>query len=163
MAKFLQNHHVVNGIYPVADAFASTGETDRVSMENYGRAVFIVSTGDATGGTADGVVTVQAHVAAASGTPTAIPFDYASCASSTSVDTWSAYTRATASGFAMTAGDNYKYLIEVDAELVSSNDDGSKFISLLVTEDTNDPIVASVDVILMDPRYPQDIPVTAIA
>lgn len=160
---FLESAHIVNGVYPVADAFATSKETDRVSLANYGRCVFVIHTGDATAGTADGTVTVRAHVAAASGTPTAIPFKYRVCASSTSVDTWGAITDASASGFAMTAGDNLMYAIEVNAEDVEANDAGSKFVSCLVTEDTNDPIVAGIVCILLDPRYPQDIPVSAIA
>ena len=163
MSNFLQNAHIIGGLYPKADAFASTGETDRISVENYGKIGFLIATGARTGSTAAAVVTVAAHVAASSGTPTAIPFDYRVCLSSTSVDAWSVTTRAAAAGFTMTTGDNYMYWVEVDAELVESNDAGSKFVSCVCTEAADDPIIAGIIAFGLDPRYPQDIPLTAIA
>lgn len=160
---FLSDHHIINGQVPKADAFATAATTDYVSVENYGRVTFVIHTGDATSGTADGVITVNAATTSAGGSATAMAFKYRACASSTTVDTWGALTASASTGVAMTAGDNYIYTVEVDAESIAEAVSGGKFVSLTVTEDTNDPIVASVLIILSDPRYPQAVPVSAIS
>lgn len=165
MAKygFLSRNHIVNGKYPVADAFATTGVTDRINLANYGSAVFVIHTGVATGGTANGTVTLNAYSAASGGSSTALAFKYQVCASSTSVDTWGALTDATSSGFAMTAGSNYLYVIEILADDVEAQAAGKPFVELTVTESSNDPVVAGMLVILPEPRYSQPVPLTAIA
>lgn len=160
---FLFDHQIVNGLYPIADAFASSGTTDRVSLSDYGRITFTIHTGVATGGTANGVVTLNAYTAASGGSPTALAFKYRVCASSTSVDTWGQLTNATTSGFSMTAGSNYLYTVEILADEVEAQAPGAKFVALTVTESTNDPVVAGILAILSEPRYPQAVPVTAIA
>jgi len=160
---FLADHHIVNGLYPVADAFASSATTDYVSLKNYRRATFVIHTGDATAGTANGVITVLAASDAAATGAGAVAFKYRRSASSTTVDTWGALTDATASGVAMTAGDNQMYVVEVTADQVEGVDPGNPFIALKVTEDTNDPIVAGIICILSEPRYGTGTPVTAIA
>lgn len=160
---FIFDHHIVNGLVPVADAFASAATTDWISLANYGKVTFVIHTGDATAGTANGTVTVNASAVAAGSSPTALAFRYRVQASSTTVDTWGAGTAATASGFSMTAGDNYIYIVEVLVDDVEAAAAGKKFVALTVTEVTNDPITASILVILSDPRYPQAIPLTAIA
>ena len=160
---FLFDHHVVNGLYPKADQFDTSATTDWISMANYGRITFLVSTGNSTSDTSNGTITVLSSAVAAGTTTTALPFKYRVCASSTTVDTWGALTDAAATGFSMTAGDNYQYLIEVTADQVVGTIDGKGFVALKVLEVTNDPIVASVTAILSEPRYPQAIPVQAIA
>ena len=162
-ADFIHNAHIINGLVPQADAFATSATTDYVSVQNYGRIGFIIHTGDATSGTADGVITVVASDDASGSSTTAMAFTYRVCASSTSVDTWGAQTAATSSGVAMTAGDNYIYYVEVNAEDVEAAQAGAKFVALTVTEDTNDPIVASILALGLDPRYPQEVPVSAIS
>ncbi len=160
---FLFDHHIVAGLYPVADTFATAATTDWVSLANYRKVTFVISTGDATGNTANGVVTLNASAVAAGSSSTALTFKYRVCHSSTTVDTWGALTDATSSGFAMTAGDNYLYTIEVLAEEVEAQAAGKYFVALTVTENSNDPIVANVIAILSEARYPQAVPVTAIA
>ena len=160
---FLATHHIVNGIVPKADAFATSGTTDYISLKDYRRATFIVHTGNATGGTANGVITVLAASDAAATGAGAVAFKYRTCASSTTVDTWGALTDAASTGVAMTAGDNYIYAVEVTAEDIEGADPGNPFVALKVTEDSNDPIDASVLVILSDPRHPVGTPLTAIA
>lgn len=165
MAKYdlLSKYHVVNGIVPKADAFATSGTTDFVNLANYRHAVFIVHTGNATSGTADGVITVLASASAAGTSTTALPFKYRVCASSTTVDTWGALTDATASGVSMTAGDNYIYIVEVTSEDVVATVDGKPFVALKVTEVTNDPIDAAVLILLGEQRFEGAVPLTAIA
>lgn len=160
---FLFNNHIINGIVPVADAFASAATTDWINTANYSRVGFLIHTGDATAGTANGTVTVNASAVAAGSSPTALAFKYRVCASSTTVDTWGALTDATASGFSMTAGDNYMYWIELKTDDIEAAAAGKKFVALTVTEVTNDPIVSSVSAFLLDARYGLPVPLTAIA
>jgi hypothetical protein len=160
---FLFDHHVVNGLYAKTDAFDTSMTTDFISLANYGRITFLINTGDATAGTANGTVTLLASAAAAGTSTTALAFKYRVCASSTSVDTWGALTDAASTGFSMTAGDNYQYLVEITADSVEAQAAGKYFVALKVTEVTNDPCPAGVTAILSEPRYPQAIPVTAIA
>lgn len=160
---FLFDHHIVAGVYPVADAFATSATTDYVSLANYRKATFIIFTGDATAGTANGTVTILAASAAAGTGAGAQAFHYRVSASSTSVDTWGALTAATSAGFSMTAGDNYLYACEIRADEVEGIDPGNPWVACKVTEVTNDPIVAGILIILSDPRSMDGVPVTAIA
>lgn len=160
---FMYNHHVVAGTYPKADAFDTATTSDYISMANHRKLTFLISTGNATSDTANGTVTVLCSAAAAGTSTTAVPFKYRVCASSTSVDTWGALTDATASGFSMTAGDNYQYMVEVNADDVEAAAAGKLFVACKVTEVTNDPIVGVILGILWEPRYGLPIPLTAIA
>ena len=159
---FLSDHHIVSGLYPVADAFATSMTTDYVNLANYRRVIFVIHTGVNTGGTANGVITVLAASDAAGTGAGAVAFKYRRSASSTTVDTWGALTDAASTGVAMTAASNNLYIVEVTADQVEGADPGNPFVALKVTEDTNDPIVAGVLIILAEPRYPQAVPVTAI-
>lgn len=160
---FLADHHIVSGLYPVADAFATAMTTDYISLKDYRRVTFVLHTGNATGGTADGVVTVLAASDASGTSAGAVAFKSRTCASSTTVDTWGALTDRASTGFSMTAGDNYVYLIEVTADQVEAADPGNPFVALKVTEVTDDPVVASCLIILSEPRHGTGTPVTAIA
>lgn len=159
----LFRRHVVSALYPKTDAFDTSMTTDFISLANYGKITFYIHTGDATAGTANGTVTLLASAVAAGSSTTALAFKYRVCASSTSVDTWGALTDATSSGFSMTAGDNYLYEVEVTADSVEAQAAGKYFVALKVTEVTNDPVPAGVLAVLDDARYPQAVPVTAIA
>lgn len=162
--SILAGAHIVNGLAPAADRFATSGVTDRINMANYGRITFIIHTGDATAGTANGTVTLNAYAAASGGSGTALAFKYQVCASSTTVDTWGALTDATASGFSMTAGDNYIYIVTITADELVAQIDGKPFVELTVTEVSNDPIDAGILVFLDHPRYGgEEVPQTAIA
>lgn len=160
----LFNGHLVNGVYPVADFAGATAATsDFISLANYGKITFIIHTGVATGGTANGTVTLNASAAAAGTSTTALAFKYRVCLSSTSVDTWSALTDAPSTGFSMTAASNGLYICEVTADSVEAQAAGKYFVSCKVTEVTNDPVVGGILAFLSDPRNPQAIPVQAIA
>lgn len=165
MAQYdiLDKMHLVNGLVPAADRFATSGVTDRINMSEYRWIAFIIHTGNATGGTANGTVTLNAYAAASGGSGTALTFKYRSSASSTTVDTWGSMTSATTSGFSMTAGDNYIYVVMLTADDLVGQVDGKPFVELTVTEVTNDPIDAGVLVLLGEPRYGTQVPVTAIA
>lgn len=155
--------HLVNGLYPKADAFDTAATTDRINLANYGKVTFVIHTGVATGGTANGVVTLNAFAAESGGSGTALTFKYRVSLSSTTVDTWGALTDAPTTGFAMTTGSNRLYTVEILGSEVEAQAPGKPFVSLTVTEDANDPIVAGILAFLSDARYPQAVPLTAIA
>lgn len=160
---FLSDHHVISGVYPVADFAATSVTTDYVSLENYRKVTWFIHTADATAGTADGTITVLAATAAAGTGATAIAFRSRTCLSSTTVDTWGALTARASTGFSMTAGDNVLYAVEVDAADVAAGLADADFVALKILEVTNDPIVGGILIILSHPRYPQAVPVQAIA
>lgn len=151
----------VKGLDPIADAFVTTGGTagvtDVISMKEHKMCTFLIYCGVATGGTADGVVTVHACSTAAAAATTAIGFRYQTI---TTGDTPSAFTTASVTGFAMTPGSSQIYAIYVNASDLAST--GYEFVRLTVTQDTNDPVVAGILAILTEPRYEQEVSNTAI-
>ncbi|MCK4627015.1 MAG: hypothetical protein KAV00_17005 [Phycisphaerae bacterium] len=166
--EFLENHHVVAGLYPVADVFDGTKHTDIACLKNYNRATFLIICGDSTGGASDGVITISACDDAGGTGAVAMAFKYRTCASSPTVDLWSAIIEADAAGFAMGGADNFMYAIEVTAEEVIAAGQGdtiphdADWVRLTHTEDTDDPVLGTVICILSEPRYPGAVPKTAI-
>jgi len=164
-ADFLHDHHIVAGIYPVADAFSGGATTDVISMANYGRATFLVITGAVEDAAVSNIVTVNSCDDTTPTTQTAIAFTHRQCVSSTSVDTWSAQTAATSSGYNFSDQStmgvaNTMWMVEVDAEDLSGTD---KYVQLAIAETVDKTILAGVICILSDPRYPQEVPVSAIS
>ena len=145
---FSENHHIVNGLSPVADAFATSGESDIVNLAKYGAVTFIISTGVST--TANGTVEVLAGTSVSSAT-NAVPFKYRTVLAPATTNVPSALTQATTSGFSMTASKaNSFYVIEVRAEDLAPTYTTCK---VKVTEVTNDPQIASIIAICHDPRF----------
>ncbi len=165
---FLEYNHIVNGLVPLADRFAGTVVTDWINMEGYERCTFIVHTGNSTGGASDGVMTIVAADDNTGTNPVTTPFYYSASASSTTVDTWSAPVLTAATGQAMVGTDNYIYAFEVTAAQVLAAGRGdtpahnATHVKLSHAEDTDDPIVASVLVILSNPKNATNVPRTAI-
>lgn len=145
---FSESHHIVNGLSPVADAFATAGSSDIVNLAKYSAVTFIISTGATT--TADGVVTVLAGTDVSAAT-NAVAFKYRTVLAPATTNVPSALTAATSSGFSMTASKpNSFFIIEVKAE-----DLAPTYTTCLVkvTEVTNDPQTASIIAILHNPRH----------
>jgi len=162
-ADFLHDHHLVPVIVPVADAFAGGVTSDVISMANYGRCTFVVITGAIEDTGISNVVTVNSCDDTTPSTTTAIAFTYRAMQWSTSADTWGAQTAATSSGYNFASNNtvaNTVWLVEVDAEDLSGTD---QFVQLAIAETANKTITAGVIAILSDPRYPQEVPVSAIA
>jgi hypothetical protein len=140
--------HFVNGLPPVADAFATSGESDIVNLANYSGVTFIIVTGVST--TANGVVTVEAGTAVSAAT-NAVPFKYRTVLAPATTNVPGALTQATATGFAMTASKaNSFYVVEVLAQDLMPT---YSTVKCKVTEDTNDPQTAAIVAILHGPRY----------
>jgi hypothetical protein len=145
---FIENFHVVNGLAPVADAFATAGESDIINLENYAGVVFLIMTGVST--TANGVVTVQAGTSVSAAT-NAVPFVYRKVLAPATTNVAGALTAAEAAGFAMTASKaNSFYLVEVKAEHLAPT---YTTVKCVVTEDTNDPQTACIVAIAYGGRY----------
>lgn len=147
----------VKGLDPVADAFATSGASDIISMRNHKTATFIIHKGVSTGGTDDGVVTVEACDDTTPSNATAIEFYYQEILTGDAVG---AIKKATTSGFVMTPGSSQAYAIYVDASLLVKS--LREFVRVKVTEDTDDPVVASILVILTEGKDESEQSATAI-
>lgn len=148
MQRLSEICHFVNGLPPVADAFATSGESDIVNLAKYGAVTFIIMTGATT--TADGTVQVLAGTSVAAAT-NAIPFKYRTVLAPGTTNIPSALTAALAAGFSMTASKpNAIYIIEISARDLLPEYSTCK---LKVTEVTNDPQTAAILAILHEPRY----------
>jgi hypothetical protein len=162
----LSNMHIVAAFYPVADAFAGGITTDAVSLANYKRATLLISTGAIEDAGISNIVTVEACTAAAGTNNTAMAFRSRVCASSTTVDVWSALTARAATGnnFATAnAVANAIWMLEVTAVEVASAVAGGMFVRAVIAETANKTITAGGIWILSEPRFPNSIPVQAIA
>ncbi|HUU68944.1 MAG TPA: hypothetical protein VM186_05440 [Planctomycetota bacterium] len=154
--NILDQLHVVPGLYPVADFMAGGVSTDIVRCQSAVGVRFLIFRGNATGGTATGVVTVSACDTVGPGTATAVEFQYRI---STTPDIWGAWTQALAAGFTMTAGDNQIYDVFVPAANCAAL--GFGYCRLNITEPVNDPQDGCVLIEVVQPRY-QPVPATLL-
>lgn len=150
-----QRVHFVKGLDPIADGFAGTVGSDVVNMKGNAGATFVIYKGVGTTGTS--TITVEACDNTTPSNTTAIPFHYKAI---TTGDTEGAYTAATTSGFATTAGSSELYVIEVDAEELG--DTGYGYLRLKAVEVVDDPVLGGILIMLHRGRYQQDVPATAI-
>jgi len=146
--NILEQFHWTSGLVPEADAFAGGVTTDVVECRSAAGALFLIFRGDSTGGTATGVVTINACDDVTPSNTTAIPFHYRS---STTFDTWGAWTAATATGFTMPTGDNQMHQVWVSAADLAAN--GYGYVQMAITEPVNDPVDAAVLIAIVQPRY----------
>lgn len=163
---FLFDHHIIPAFVPVADAFAGGITTEAVSLANYRRATLVILTGAREDTGISNLVTIDACTTAAGGTTAAVAFKYRSMPYTTSVDTWTALTDATSSGYNFAVnntGANVVWFIEVAVEDVIAAVPDARFIRAAIAETANKTITAAGVWILSDPRYPGAIPVQAIA
>lgn len=134
---------------PVGDALAGTIYTDVVCMKKYHTCFFILFTGVGTTGTT--TITIQACDDFTPTTPSAIAFYYKRISSG---ETNTAWTAATSTGFATTAGSHQVYVIRVDAEVLPLVS-GVKYenVRMKCVELVDDPVLAGCLVMMADPRY----------
>jgi hypothetical protein len=162
----LSNLHIVAAFYPVADAFSGGITTDAVSLASYKRATLVVMTGAIEDAGISNLVTVEACTSAAGGNNTAMPFRYRACRSSTTVDTWSALTAAASTGYNFALNNavlDTMWYLEVTAAEVAAAYAGAYFVRAVIAETANKTITAGGLWILSEPRFPNSIPVQAIA
>lgn len=163
---FLFDHHIVPAFVPVADAFASGITTEAVSLSNYRRATLVMPTGAREDTGISNLVTVEACTTAAGGTTAAMAFNWRVQRYSTTVDTWSALTAATSAGYNFASNNtvaNVVWYLEVTAEDLAAAVAGAQFVRAVIAETANKTITACGLWILSEPRYPQSIPIQAIA
>lgn len=166
MIDFLENTHIIPAFVPVADAFAGGLTTEAVGLANYQQATLVISTGAVEDANISNLVTLEACTAADGTGNTAMAFRWRAMRYSTTVDTWSALTAATSSGYNFASNNavaNTVWYATVSADEVGAAVDGGDFIRAVVAETANKTITASGLWILSGARYPQDIPVSAIA
>jgi len=147
----------VKGIDPVADVFAGTVYSDVISMKEHKQCTFLIYKGVSTGGTDDGVITVQACDNVTPSNRTAIPFRYQKINSG---DTPGAITAVAATGFSITAGSSQIIAVYVNASDLAST--GYGYVQLKQVEVTNDPVVGAVVAILSEGKYEKEVQNTAI-
>ena len=165
-ADLLFDHHIVQGIVPVADAFAGGVSTDVVSLKDYNRVTFIIITGAIEDSGVSNLCKVQACDNTTPSNTTDIPFYRNSLSWSTTVDTWGALALAPSTGYNFTvnaAVANAVHIATVTSDMVEANAAGYPFVRLNIAETVNKTITATVLILLTEPRNPQAIPVTAIA
>lgn len=158
--------HLVQGIVPVADAFAGGVSTDVVSLKDYGRVRFIIITGAIEDSGVSNLCKVQACDNTTPSNTTDITFYRQSLQWSTTVDTWGALALAPSTGYNFTLNNavaNAIHIAEVTADMVEAQAPGYEFVRLNIAETVNKTITACVLIELLDARYPQSVPLTAIA
>ena len=135
IGKFAQNNKVVLGLPPVADAFATQGYSDVISIDSCESVVFLVGTGVAADNT--NTITVEACDNVTPDTATAIVFTVSSVVSGDTNDT-PTDTATTGKAFTASTANQY-YIVEVDpADVEAANSHaGNKYVRLKVTEGGN--------------------------
>ena len=147
--------HFVKGIDPVANAFAGTVYTDVFSMRNYKTALIQMYIG--VGATGTSTITVEGCSTVGAAATTAVPFLYQQILTG---DTASALTQATTAGFTTTAGSSKFVNVWVDASDIGAT--GYEFVRGKFVEVAASACLGGVTVMLLDPRFDEDIQPTAI-
>jgi len=148
--------HVLNGIWPLADVYESGPVYSAgVNMGKYDHATFVLSEG--AGGTGTTTITVEACTDTGGTSPTAIGFRYRLMGTQ---DTWGASTAVESTGYATVAGANKMIAIEVDASDLTA---AKPYVRVALTELVDAVCTGSMVIICKEARYPQAVPVTAIA
>jgi hypothetical protein len=146
-----EEFHPVNGLVPVADAFAGTVYSDVVNLSEYGKAMFFVIKG--AGATGTSTVTVEACSTAAAAAVQAVAFRYKydiDAGVTASSDTYSAMAACASTGFTTTAGAEGVYMVEISSDELYST---YKYARLKMVEVANDPVTGCVFILLSQPRY----------
>ncbi len=150
----VEQFHWVPGIYPVADAFAGTVTTDVVNCESARGVLFQITKG--VGATGTSTITILAADDVTPTNTTAVAFRYRT---STTPDTWGAWTEATSTGFTTTAGSNQMYQCFVPASALAEQ--GYGYAQLQAVEVVNNPVVGCINIAVVGPRY-QPVPATLL-
>lgn len=140
----------VKGLAPATDRWNGDPETDRVSLENFDKCVFLVHQQGGTTGKA--TLTVNAYAANAGGTGEPVAFSYrkGAAGAGSGGDALGKLTQATAEGFDTTAGEDALYLVEIRGDQLP---EGKPFVSLQATEAADDPVNGAIEILLYRGRY----------
>lgn len=157
MSKYLSE--VLNfriGLAAAADRWNGNPATDLVDLSKYESVAFIVHQNDAALGTANPTITIEAASANDGTGAEAVAFKYRQHAETAAVGS---LTDATASGVALTAGDNRLLIAEVKADDLP---DGKPWVRAVATEGVDDAATGAVFVVMGKPRYTDGNPPAAL-
>lgn len=157
---FPENHLLVRGLNPVANAFAGTVTTDVVDMTDYAQCTFIVFAGVGASGTS--TITVEACDDIVPTNTTAVPFYYREYAPAAvgSASVEGALTLATTAGFLTTAGTGR--LIEVTVRGSQLASTGYRYVRAKLVEGTASAVLGGVLIVLSESRNRPRIAASAI-
>ncbi len=167
MELLMERLKFAKGIDPVADVFdnGTTPASDVVSMRGYGNVLFVIHYG--VGATGTQTFTVEACDNVTPSNQTAIVFWYRQILAT---DVEGTLTKATTSGFTVTAGSSKIVLLEAKAADVAAasvnSTVGNQFVRLKQSaEPVNSACLAGISIILGgDPsRYLEDVKSTVLA
>lgn len=139
--------HAIPVLYPVADAFSGTINTDIVNVKGEG-VMFVITKG--VGATGTSTITIDACDTVGPANTTAVAFMYRI---STTPDTWGAWTQATVTGFVTTAGSNQMYEIYIDASELAA--EGYGYARLTGVEVVQSAVLAGVNAYIITSYVPQ--------
>lgn len=142
-----------------ADAFAGTKTSDVINAKNAGVVWAEIRNVSQTG---TSTVTVEACDDVTPSNTAAIPFYYASVATATNVTT--AAVKATASGFATTAGENVIYQITIDPSDIyaAASNAGYQYVRIKMVEVVNDPSTGWITLFVPALRFASSTPAAII-
>lgn len=158
MALFSEENLVINGLAPVADAFAGTVNSDVIDVSEAHRLTFLVWWG--VGATGTTTLTVEACDNVTPSNTTAVAFKSRRVANHQSSDVPTAPTARAAAGFTTTAGSNQLYIIEVDPAVIAAT--GYRYARLHAVESVDSPILGGILVVLSQLRVQQETPASMI-
>ena len=141
----VSKRHAIPVLYPVADAFAGTVNTDVIEVQGEG-VLFEITKGVGTTGTS--TITVLSCDDTTPSNTTAVAFIYRI---STTPDTWGNWTAATTTGFTTTAGSNQMYQIYVDAQALAANN--RAYAQLRAVEVVDAAVLGGVNAYIENTRY----------
>lgn len=134
---------------PVADFNKGGNVSDIVNMEEFEEVYFMLQFGARSGTSAAPVITVLACDDVSPSNATAVEFEYKKISS---VETNTAWTAVTSSGYTLTTGDDQVIVIRAKAPHVGAVV-GRSYVQVSMTEPADDPQVGACLIMLAKPRY----------
>lgn len=156
-----QRGHVLQGLVPLSRAMNTS--SDIINVANYHDITFYIVKGAGAAGTA--TITVDVCDTVGPGNTAKCGYKYRRQADGD--DLWGAVTdRTAAQNFVTTAEANGIYEISVDTQEIGNVTvnalKGNHYVRLSIVQSIATAVTYGVFVVLGRPRYPQDVPITAI-
>lgn len=149
---------VINGLAPVADAFAGTVNSDVIDVSEAHRLTFLVWWG--VGATGTTLITVEACDNTTPSNTTAVAFKSRRVSNHQSSDVPGAVTARTSAGFTTTAGSNQLYIIEVDPAVIAAT--GYRYARLHCVEQVDSEVLGGILAVLSELRVARATPLSMI-
>ena len=166
MATLINRAQICAAYTSIADSSAGSRAGDWISMANYNHATIIVSVNDDANNQIAFTINQATTNTGASSKTVAFLTDFwrkTHASDITLATTFTHVTQAAAATFNLTAASSNMVVVEIDAEDLDS-DGGFDFFSVDQADGTStNAVLADVIIILTEPRYAQDITVSAIS